>query len=78
MPPALYTNPKHERGSFPIVRKDLRQTSLTLRVGVERDLHGQGRDAVDPGVLGRSLIWNHQPDAQTRPPRIEGIDPGRH
>ncbi len=54
MPPGLYTNPKRQRGSFPIARKDLRQTSLTLRVGVERDRRGQGRDAVDPRVWGRS------------------------
>jgi len=37
MQPAVHTNPKRERGSFPFCRKDWRQTSLTLRVGMGRD-----------------------------------------
>ncbi len=35
-------------GLFPFCRKDLRQSSLTLRVSVERNRRCQGRDAVNP------------------------------
>ena len=34
--PAVHTNPKRQRGSFPFCRKDLRQSSLTLRVSMDR------------------------------------------
>ena len=52
--PSVHTNPKRERGSFPHYRKDLRQTSLTLRVSMNRRRECQVRDAVNPRVLGRS------------------------
>ena len=46
-PQCLLTRSVSE-GLFPFCRKDLRQSSLTLRVSVERNRRCQGRDAVNP------------------------------
>jgi hypothetical protein len=52
---AAHTSPTRKRGYFPFRREDLRQTSLTLRVGVERGRKCHGGDALNLSVLGRCL-----------------------
>jgi hypothetical protein len=69
--PAAHTNPKRQRGSFPFCRKDLRQSSLTLRVSMNRSRKCQGRAAVkrpvwdDPQVSSQGRRA-YQPDAPAR------------
>ena len=46
--PARLLTRSVSEGLFPFCRKDLRQSSLTLRVSVERNRRCQGRDAVNP------------------------------